>query len=108
MLPNHGKRLDGSTHRETSSSPLALPYHFLLFVNSTNLLLTNNTVSYVVWGLFQILPRAFRLFTIFSPDMLDVERFFQASKRQVPSFSVKFHPSVQNRSTLQLIYQVPT
>ena len=32
--------------------------------------------------------------------------FFQALKRQVPSFSVKFHPSVQNRSALQLIYQV--
>src|SRR5713226_5167547 len=34
-----------------------------------------------------------------------MERFFQASKRQVPPFSVNSHPSVQNRSTLQLIYQ---
>src|SRR5713226_2511478 len=33
-----------------------------------------------------------------------MERFFQASKRQVPPFSVNSHPSVQNRSTLQLIY----
>src|SRR5229473_3630106 len=32
--------------------------------------------------------------------------FFQALKRQVPSFSVKFHPSVQNRSALQLIYHM--
>ncbi len=34
----------------------------------------------------------------------DLEQFFQASKRQVPPFSVNSHPSVQNRSTLQLIY----
>src|SRR5712692_6671037 len=35
-----------------------------------------------------------------------MERFFQASKRQVPPFSVNSHPSVQNRSTLQLIYHL--
>jgi hypothetical protein len=35
-----------------------------------------------------------------------MERFFQASKRQVPPFSVDSHPSVQNRSTLQLIYHL--
>jgi hypothetical protein len=35
-----------------------------------------------------------------------MERFFQASRRQVPPFSANFHPSVQNRSTLQLIYQL--
>jgi len=38
-------------------------------------------------------------------SILDRKRFFQASKRQVPPFSVNFHPSVQNSSTLQLIYQ---
>jgi len=31
--------------------------------------------------------------------------FFQVSQRQVPPFSANSHPSVQNRSTLQLIYQ---
>jgi hypothetical protein len=36
----------------------------------------------------------------------DLERFFQALKRQVPPFSVNSYPSVQNRSTFQLIYQV--
>jgi ClpX C4-type zinc finger len=36
-----------------------------------------------------------------------MERLFQASKRQVPPFSVHSRPSVQNRSTLQLIYQEP-
>jgi len=35
-----------------------------------------------------------------------MERLFQASKRQVPSFSVDSHPSVQNRSALHLIYHV--
>ena len=50
--------------------------------------------------------RASNLFTTFLTSPPDLERFFQASKRQVPSFSVKFHPSVQNRSTLQLIYQL--
>src|SRR5437868_2218921 len=30
----------------------------------------------------------------------------QASKRQVPSFSVNSHPSVQNSSTLRLIYHL--
>ena len=33
-----------------------------------------------------------------------MERFFQAAKCQVPPFSANSHPSVQNRSTLQLIY----
>src|SRR5947209_8639628 len=33
------------------------------------------------------------------------KRFFQASKRQVPPFSANSHPSMENRSTLQLIYQ---
>jgi transposase len=36
----------------------------------------------------------------------DGKRFFQAAKRQVPSFSAKFHPSVQSRSTFQLIYHL--
>ena len=36
----------------------------------------------------------------------EMERLFQASKRQVPPFSVDSHPLVQNRSTLQLIYQL--
>src|SRR5262249_44884218 len=35
------------------------------------------------------------------------ERFFQASKGLILSFSVNFYPSVQNRSILQLIYQLP-
>ncbi len=35
-----------------------------------------------------------------------MERFFQASKRQVPPFSVDSHPSMQNRSTFQLIYHL--
>jgi hypothetical protein len=34
-----------------------------------------------------------------------MERFFQTAKRQVPPFSANFHPSVQNQSTFQLIYQ---
>ncbi len=41
----------------------------------------------------------------FSEKYPDGKQFFQASKRQVPSFSVHSHPSVQNRSTLRLIYQ---
>src|SRR5437667_12042089 len=44
------------------------------------------------------------LFTIFLTSPPDLERFFQAAKRQIPSFSEKFHPSMQNRSVLQLIY----
>src|SRR5260221_14622117 len=36
----------------------------------------------------------------------DVKRFSQAMKHQVPSFRSYSHPSVQNRSTLQLIYQL--
>ena len=44
------------------------------------------------------------LFTTFSDDTLDMERFFQASKCLIPPFSANSHPSVQNRSTLQLIY----
>jgi hypothetical protein len=36
----------------------------------------------------------------------DGKRFFQASKRQVPPFSVNSHPSMQNRSTFQLIYHL--
>ncbi len=48
----------------------------------------------------------FELFTTFSDDTLDVERLFQASKRPFPSFSANSHPSVQNRSTLQLIYHL--
>src|SRR5437763_15731594 len=36
----------------------------------------------------------------------DAKRFSQASKHQFPSFSANFHPSVQNWSTLQLIYQL--
>jgi hypothetical protein len=35
-------------------------------------------------------------------------RFSQAPSHQVPSFNAKFHPSVQNRSTLQLIYHPAT
>src|SRR5207253_9006078 len=46
------------------------------------------------------------LFTTFSDNTLDGKRFFQASKRQVPPLSANSHPSVQNRSTLQLIYQL--
>jgi hypothetical protein len=34
-----------------------------------------------------------------------LERFFQAARRRVPSFSEKFHPCVQNWSAIQLIYQ---
>jgi Tn3 transposase DDE domain len=34
----------------------------------------------------------------------DAKRFSQAMKHQFPSFRSYFHPSVQNRSTLQLIY----
>jgi hypothetical protein len=41
----------------------------------------------------------------FSEKYPDGKQFFQASKRQVPSFSVNSHPSVQNRPALQLIYQ---
>jgi hypothetical protein len=33
-----------------------------------------------------------------------LEQFFQAARRRVPSFSEKFHPCVQNRSAIQLIY----
>jgi hypothetical protein len=47
----------------------------------------------------------FELFTTFSDDTLDVECFFQISKRPFPPFGAKFHPSVQNRSALQLICQ---
>ncbi len=36
----------------------------------------------------------------------DAKRFFQASKHQVPPFRVNSHPSVQNRSTFQLIYHL--
>src|SRR6266480_3473727 len=36
----------------------------------------------------------------------DAKRFSLASKHQFPSFSANFHPSMQNWSTLQLIYQV--
>jgi hypothetical protein len=32
--------------------------------------------------------------------------FFQVAQRQVPPFSAHSHPSVQNRSTLQLIYHL--
>ena len=49
---------------------------------------------------------ALSLFTTGSPDTRDMERFFQASKCQVPSFSTNSHPSVQNRSILQLIYHL--
>jgi hypothetical protein len=35
------------------------------------------------------------------------ERFFQASKHQIPCFRSNSHPSVQNRFTLQLIYHLP-
>src|SRR5207249_8370465 len=42
----------------------------------------------------------------FSEKYPDGKQFFQASKRQVPSFSVNSHPSVQNWSTLRLIYHV--
>jgi hypothetical protein len=34
-----------------------------------------------------------------------LERVFQVSKCLVPPFNANFYPSVQNRSTLQLIYQ---
>src|SRR5258708_20641392 len=34
----------------------------------------------------------------------DAKRFSKAMKHQFPSFRSYFHPSVQNRSTLQLIY----
>ncbi len=45
------------------------------------------------------------LFTIFLASTPDLERFFQVSKCLIPPFSVHSHPSVQNQSTLQLIYQ---
>src|SRR5690348_11416969 len=35
----------------------------------------------------------------------DAKQFSLASKHQFPSFSANFHPSMQNWSTLQLIYQ---
>jgi hypothetical protein len=38
----------------------------------------------------------------------DVKRFSQAMKHQFPSFRSYFHPSVQNWSTLQLIYHITT
>ena len=47
------------------------------------------------------------LFTTFSDASVGEERFFQTSRRRVPSFSEKFYPCVQNRSALQLIYQLP-
>jgi hypothetical protein len=37
----------------------------------------------------------------------DVERISLASTYQFPSFGANFHPSMQNWSTFQLIYQVP-
>ena len=43
--------------------------------------------------------RASNLFTTFLTSPPDLERFFQASKRQVSPFSENFHPSVQNWST---------
>jgi hypothetical protein len=46
------------------------------------------------------------LFTTVAPDILDGERFFQASKCLIPSFNAKFHSSVQNRSAFQLIYHL--
>jgi hypothetical protein len=45
-------------------------------------------------------------FTYLEKSIPDGKRFFQASKRQIPSFSANSHPSVQNRSTLQLIYHL--
>src|SRR5215470_10397289 len=48
--------------------------------------------------------RCFVLLTDFGKSIADGKRLFQASKCQVPSFSVHSHPSVQNRFTLQLIY----
>lgn len=48
--------------------------------------------------------RASNLFTIFLTFTSHLERLFQILKRQVPSFGVNSHPSVQNRSTFQLIY----
>src|SRR5260370_35778949 len=51
--------------------------------------------------MYRELPEPFELLTTFSDTALEIERFFQASKRQVP-------PSVQNRSILQLIFQVFT
>jgi len=46
------------------------------------------------------------LFTIFLASTPDLERFFQVSKCLIPPFSVHSHPSVQNQSTLQLIYHL--
>jgi len=50
--------------------------------------------------------RASNLFTIFLASTPDLERFFQVSKCLIPPFSVHSHPSVQNQSTLQLIYHL--
>src|SRR6266516_2358950 len=36
----------------------------------------------------------------------DAKQFSLASKHQFPSFSANFHPSMQNWSTLQLIYHL--
>ena len=47
-----------------------------------------------------------QLFTTSNGSPPDGERFFQALRRQVPSLSAKFHPSMQNRSALHLIYQL--
>src|SRR5262245_12948213 len=49
--------------------------------------------------------RASNLFTIFLASTPDLERFFQVSKCLIPPFSAHSHPSVQNHSTFQLIYQ---
>ena len=58
------------------------------------------------WNILPIERLASDVFPTFHANTPDGKQFFQASKRQVPSFSVNSHPSVQNRSTLQLIYQL--
>ena len=67
------------------------PYRFSLFSG-----------PFLLKGRVQVVRDLFPTFHASIPDEM---RFFRASKRQVPPFSVNSHLSVQNRSTFQLIYQ---
>jgi hypothetical protein len=69
------------------------PYRFSLFSG-----------PFLLKGRVQVVRDLFPTVHASIPDGM---RFFRASKRQVPPFSVNSHPSVQNRSTFQLIYQQP-
>jgi hypothetical protein len=43
-------------------------------------------------------------FTTLRKSIPDGKRFFRGAQRRVPSFSKKFHPCVQNQSSIQFIY----